>query len=240
VQAAEGYDERKHQLCTALRDEAMAIDSPSGLPLCAHFDAFTAHVGALPPKLTKPASELARLSGYLEAQVSRSSEESAWRAAEVRARRIAEREVDEGSAAAAARADAKVGAEAAFARSADTLSLSDHRPIWATVTLPTDSDGATATTVRVCSHNVQEMVRDGVSTYVWCVLHIGACACMHTRMEMPQLWNEAKRPAQRETLARRSRATTKPPTSPLVCSFRSSAVRCRAFAARKAPAALRS
>ncbi len=50
------------------------------------------------------------------------------------------------------------------------MSLSDHRPIWAQVTLPTGSgnksDDATTLTVRVASHNVQEMVEDGVSTYI--------------------------------------------------------------------------
>jgi hypothetical protein len=54
-------------------------------------------------------------------------------------------------------------------RSVEVLSLSDHRPIWAQVIFPT-SDGSrgdvTTLTVRVASHNVQEMVEDGVSTYV--------------------------------------------------------------------------
>ena len=70
-------------------------------------------------------------------------------------------------------------------RNVEVLSLSDHRPIWAQVTLPSatssgdsrdsrdsrdssgDSRDDSATLgLRVASHNVQEMVDDGVSTYV--------------------------------------------------------------------------
>jgi hypothetical protein len=116
VQAAERFDEMKHQLCTALRDEAMTIDRPSSVSACAHFSAFAAHVGDIPPKLMKPDSELARLHGYLEAQVRRLSEDAAWSAAELRARRNVEHEVDRGSVAATARKDAEAETVAAIER----------------------------------------------------------------------------------------------------------------------------
>jgi len=116
VQATEGFDERKYQLCVALRDEAMTIDRSSSVSACAHFGAFTAHVGEIPAKLMKPDSELARLHAYLEAQVRRASEDAAWSTAEARARHNIEREVDRGSVAGAAREDAKVDAAAAIER----------------------------------------------------------------------------------------------------------------------------
>ena len=51
MQATDGFDERKYRLCAALRDEAMLIDRSSSVSTCAHFGAFTAHVGKIPAKL---------------------------------------------------------------------------------------------------------------------------------------------------------------------------------------------
>ena len=94
----------------------MTIDKCSSVSACAHFSAFAAHVGEIPDKLMKPNSELARLHGYLEAQVRRLSEDAAWSAAEARARRNAELEVGRGSAAAEAREEAKADTAAAIER----------------------------------------------------------------------------------------------------------------------------
>ena len=115
-QATEGFDEKKSQLCAALRDEAMDIDNPSRLASCAHFGAFTAHVGAIPAKLMRPDFELPHLHSYLESQVRRFSEDAAWCAAETRARCNVEREVGRGSTADTARADAKAETAAAIER----------------------------------------------------------------------------------------------------------------------------
>ena len=159
--AEEAYDDQKVALSVALRDEVIAVGSVAEVPACPHFAAFTAHVSAAPGKLLKPTAKLEQVQGYLEGQVRRHSEDAAFAAAEKRARHAAEQEVAGSAAASVAQATAAAASSAAIANATNVLSLSDHRPIWAAVSFP-----SSASTIRLCSHNVQEMVPDGVSTYV--------------------------------------------------------------------------
>jgi hypothetical protein len=162
--AAHGFGvaaRRKHELCCELLEEASTCSSVEQLRLCRHYEAFMEEVSdhRWPKKASK---DLTLARGFIEGLRTRYSLDVSRRKAETRARAAARANVACSAVSRDAAEEAEAAATDVARQHATFLAHSDHRPIW--VSLFSAEGGRRLCTV--CSHNIQEFVTDGVTSYV--------------------------------------------------------------------------
>ena len=200
-----GEIEDLRKLCEELALQAARCESVDALRDVALFDTFTSRV-AIPPKLLQ-AGDMSNLGRFIS---------SAYKGEERRMLQAAQAAVDASDRMRELRAAASAETSALVDANRFVLSASDHLPICAT--LRGGSVGASGWGFRVTSHNVQELVEDGINVYVSALPFVtGSSGAKAMRMRLVdamlsdaavEAQQQESPPKEREGWAGRGRART--------------------------------
>ena len=187
------FDAEVHELCERMLREVSTCSSPAELPNLSAYTGFVAATGPFPANLLDKCAatgDLQPLRRLVAARERRASKESAAERQSNAALFNAETAACESKEVAEAEAAVRQTQSAAREEFSAWLARSDHLAMRTTAQLPYATEGAAARVVRISSHNVQEHVHDGLSTFIGALPFVSGDA--HSRLMAAMLSPEVQ------------------------------------------------